>query len=636
MAEETLSEIEFYDLLRDQEIAGTIEPGFQKVLDFAVDSGNYNAKTPSEVVLKFVKSPYGQIGIPITAEVGGEIAVRKAADLALDVVNPLKKVGLVKKGAQGLASLLGIGGGNIASQKILRPDQPIDVGETKTSMAFGLAGLGAASAVHKLRVKNPDYGNFEGARVGQTTKPVALEAVDRLDAVRTQRFPSGIAARVSLVLRGQYFKIMDGLASTVPPASGSRFMGKVKRTIQEFYEDEIGRWGPHIVDNMPKMHLSQLAKDLVSDAVALVRRTSQRQFRELDDLIESGVDLRFMGKGENVSFKAAGELLDKAGKSDFKQIRKQMKSTISEHIAATAKQLRLQSKKDLKEAMRNIKGTPSDTPANRKFVEEFIKKKGDIPQMTKDLKHRVDYAILFSKKYQNKIAKTFVETLARKQPEVFLEAFMKPQGPETLKIAMGMLTPELRRHVRSALIGKISIDDVGGFLQAASTMGPGAVAELNGRQLLKNIAAWERGFGTKMAYAMFPGTGLNGLKQLAKELSVFQFEGLKIGSVAAFLLVPSAAMGIATGLAAADVWTGAFATAFGIIFIPLRYAYKFNDPKFVRRMTGLAVKAGESTGSAERRALVFISQLAAEGVEVTYVANDPLPVSGTGRHELTQ
>ena len=167
-------------------------------------------------------------------------------------------------------------------------------------------------------------------------------------------------------------------------------------------------------------------------------------------------------------------------------------------------------------------------------------------------------------------------------------------------------------------------------------MGPGAVAELNGRQLLKNIAAWERGFGTKMAYAMFPGTGLKGLKQLAKELSVFQFEGLKIGSVAAFLLVPSAAMGIATGLAAADVWTGAFATAFGIIFIPLRYAYKFNDPKFVRRMTGLAVKAGESTGSAERRALVFISQLAAEGVEASFVANDPLPVSGTGRHELTQ
>ena len=629
MAEATLSNMEFLDLLREQEIDGSIKPGMKRVLDFEVNKGRYPEKTHADVVMQFVKSPEGKIGTTIAGEIAGEGVGRKIASTAVDAANPLKKLTLAKRGVQGLGSLIGLGGGNVATQKITEPDKPIDPGETNLSVMFGLGGLGASAAINKLRFKQPEFGNFEGGRKGDFAPPIALQATERLAN-------AGIAARLASVLKNQYFEILDGISFTVPPATGK--MKSLKTTIQNFYEDQIDNWGTHVIDKMPKMHLSQLSKDLVEDAVNLVRNQSNKNFRELDELVDSGVDLSFMNKGKSVGFKEAGELLDKAGTSNFKLIRKEMKKAISEHVAGKIKQLNLKSAKDIRQAIEALKKSKSDTPENLKFITEYFKANGDAVLMTKNLKQRVDNAVMFSEKYQNKLSKTFISTLARKQPEVFLDAFLKPQGPKTLRAAMGMLTPDLRRQVRNVLIGKISKDSSGGFLQAASKLGAGGVAELSGEQLLKNIVAWEKGFGTEMSRAMFHPKGLDGLKQLAKELSVFQIEkGAKSpGSSAAFLLVPSAAMGIATGLTTGDFMDGAFLTGAGIIFIPLRYAYKFNDVNFVRRMTGLAMKSDETVKAATRRASLFVSQLAKEGIEASYVEAEQPVVSGSARHQLTQ
>ena len=120
-------------------------------------------------------------------------------------------------------------------------------------------------------------------------------------------------------------------------------------------------------------------------------------------------------------------------------------------------------------------------------------------------------------------------------------------------------------------------------------------------------------------------------------MAVFQSkEGASTGATAAFLLVPSAAAGIATGLVTGNVMDAGFVTGAGIIFIPLRYAYKFNNVKFVKKLTGLAPKTGESSKSAIRRATLFVTQLAKEGVNASFIEEEKEPVSGFGSNQLTQ
>ena len=644
-ATKELSDVEFFDILREQETNGTIDPGMKKVLDIAVNTGKYPQKTKADVLMNFVKSAPGKMLGTVGGEITGESAGRAIAGAAVDAVNPAKKVGLLGKGIKTLGALAGIGGGNAAAQKIIEPDQPIDKGETALATAFGGLGLGVGAGVNKFRSRGDDvgFGNFEGAKSNQTTKPIALQATERLSE-------AGIPARLANVLRNQYYEIMDGLASTVPPAASK--MKTLQRNIQDFYEDKIEGFAGHLVDSMPKLHLSRLSKDLVTDSVNLARQTSQRNFQELDDIVESGVNLNFMNKGV-VGFKEAGVLLEQASKANFKLIRKQMKVAISEHVAAMNKKLKIQERgntkktQNLASALENLKKTKGqDTAKNRKFLTESFKHENDPSLLTKSLKGRIDNAIIFSEKYQGKLAKTFMNTLAKKQPEVFLDAFLKPQGPDTLRKAMDMLTPDLRRQIRSSFLGKIDIGSTGGLLQQASKMGAGGVAQLDGPQLLKAIGQWEKGYGEEMSKAMFPIKGMEGLKQLAKELSVFQSkEGASTGATAAFLLVPSAAAGIATGLVTGDMMDAGFVTGAGIIFIPLRYAYKFNDVKFVKKLTGLSKRGNwadgtpktiESSKSAIRRATLLVTQLAKEGVNASFIENEKEPVSGFGSNQLTQ
>lgn len=618
----------------------------QEVLNHARAAGDVGEESMPDTAMKFIRQNplLPQVG----TEMAGEELGRRGGEALFNLLNPVKKgklavegvkqgVSLAQKGAQGLGSLLGIAGGDQTGQVITNnPGQEIDNSQTGRAVGFGAAGLGVGSVLNKFlgrrRGELPPE-KFEGGKVGQLTDPVMKRANERL-------VKAGVASRLSNVIKNELIELIDGISSSIPFAR--KKMENLQSNIQGFYEDRATAFASLSVEKMPKIHLAKLTRDMVVNAQDLASRESMRNYRELDNLVEGGVDLSFMNKGSNVSFDQASKFLLKGSKNNIAIVRKQMKKAITEHNARIVDELKLNTEAGAK-AAKNLSGTSLDTPSNRAYLKEFFKTGGNVTEASSNLIERVDNAILFSKKNINMLGETFVKKVANKQPASFLDAFVKPNDPDSLRLAMSMLDEPARQKVRHYFIGGVDPSNKGGILnQATKFADSGGVGELDGKLLINAIKQFEDGFGASMSMALFPGKGLEGLKQLGEELVGFQAKaGSKQGSTAAFLLLPSAISGVAQAIAEGSILSGmsvALATSVGLLTIPIYYANKFNDVNFVKKMTGMLPKRGESAQANVKRVSLFISQLAAQGIEAEFLPHEDVfePISGDGKHQLTQ
>ena len=618
----------------------------QTVLNHARAAGDVGEESMPDTAMKFIRqSPLiPQVG----TEMAGEELGRRGGEALFNLLNPVKKgklavegvkqgVGLAQKGVQGLGALLGIAGGDQTGQAITNdPGQEIDNSQTGRAVGFGVGGLGVGAVLNKFLGRNrgelpPE--KFKGGRKGQVTDPVMQRANKRL-------VKANVASRLSNVIKNELIELIDGISSSIPIAR--RKMSNLSDNIQGFYEDRATAFANLSVEKMPKIHLAKLTREMVVNAQELAARESVRNYRELDDLVEAGVNLEFMNKGANVSFAEASKLLLKGTEKNIAAVRKQMKKAIKEHNAGIVDKLKLDTKAGAK-AVNNIEGTSLDTPSNRAYLKEFFKAGGNVAEASANLVERVDNAILFSTKNMDMLSEKFVKTVANKQPSSFLDAFVKPSDPDSLKVAMSMLDEATRQKVRRHFIGGIDTLNKGGILnQATKFADEGGIGELDGKLLLNAIKQFEDGFGRSMSMAMFPGKGLEGLKHLAQELVGFQGKGgSKQGATAAFLLLPSAVSGVTDAIVTGSILSGmsvGLATSVGLLTIPIYYANKFNDIKFIKKMTGMLPQRGESAQANAKRVSLFVSQLAGQGIEAEFQPHEDVyqPVSGDGKNQLTQ
>ena len=596
---------ETLEILHQQEIDGTIKPEHQKILDRARQLGSARELELFERLTKGLRTPTSQIIGTVGAELLGESAGGKAAQ----AVPPVRAAAKGSQAITGLMKLLGIAGGNVAGQAVTSPD-PIDPNQTGLATGFGAAGQG----IHKLITKGrnlfrPSPPTLERTPgVNQLESSAALQSAERLLA-------KGVVPRASMVVKNQLLKIVDAIASSAPFSRGT--MRAQKESIQKFYENAAEGFSKHFVENTSKLEISTLAREIIENDVNFALTTRTRNYQALDEVSEgiNAVDLSSLGKGD-VTFLEAGILLEKASDKEFRIIRKQMRKGVDDVIESHPD--------DISININEMRELGLDSAENLKFVEELNKAGGDKAALAKNLKKKIDTALLFSEKKMRKMKKSFLEEMIKKKPEAFLDAFINPKGPRSLKSAMDLLPKKLKHKIQSHFIGKLGDRGRGGLLNKA-TIKTDAGRILDGSKLVDEIDKFEKGFGHAMGQAMFPVTGLKPLRQLGNELeAIVSKEAGGPGSTAIFLMTPGA--GITLGGFAASGFSEpsvGIATAAGVLFLPKLAARKLNDPKFVKNLIRGLKKHSADDLKMQKFMTLLSTQLTAEGINSQFVPGDP-------------
>ena len=598
------------EVLHQQEIDGTIKPEHLEVLKRARSLGRARDLTMPDKIMRLVKTPTSKI----VGTAGAEILGENLGGAAATALGP----GKFAKGGKFLAQLAGITAGNVAGQAVTGGSQEeIDPEQTAIATGFGGAGIKASDGVtwlrNKFRPNKPTIDKVEGTN--QLESSAALRSANRL-------IDAGIAPKVAHVIKNQAAEVLDAVASSSPFSKGK--MRAQSESIQKFYDEAIDGFSSHYVDNVSKGQTGNMLKELLENDVNFANRTRTRNYQALDELTENTnmVDLSFMHKGD-VSFEEAGKILETASDYDFKQIRKSMRKAVDDAVEAHPNDVSIDIGK-----MKEIKGAASE--ANIKWAEEFNRVGGDKAELSRNLKSKIDTALMFSNKKMRKMKSSFVEEVARKKPGVIVDAFLESKSPDTLKEAMKIMSRPLKHKIQSLFLGKVGGDGTGGLFYRSSIRAKDGSLILDGAKLLDEIAKFERGNNGAMGRALFPIHGLKGLKMLAEELAAITGkEGTGSGGTAIFLMTPgaflavsSAAAGLATGAGTESFSTG-LATSVGVLVLPKLAARKFNDLKFVTGLVRGIRKFGNDENKLQKFLILTVTQLIAEGINATFTPGDP-------------
>jgi hypothetical protein len=599
----TQDESDALETLHQQEIDGTIKKEHLEVLNTARQQGQVRELSMPDKMMRFVKTPTSKI----IGTAGAEIAGENLGGAAVTALGP----GKFAKGGKLLGQLLGIAGGNVAGQSVTNSsEEGINPEETVLSTLFGGLGIKASEGITGLRnMLRPNKPTVElTPGVNQLESTPAWRSANRLPS-------AGIVPRLANVIKNQAAEIVDAIASSAPFSRGQ--MRSQKESIQKFYENAAENFSKDFVSKTSKLQIGDVAKEILENDVNFALRTRARNYTALDDLAEGVpfVDLSFMNKG-TVSFSKAGEILEKASDRDFRSIRKQMKKAVDDIIESHPD--------DPTVDFSAMKELGLDTPENLAFAKEFNKVGGDKVALSKNLKGKIDTALMFSEKRMKKMKGSFIQEIVRKKPEVFLDSFINPKGPRSLKQAMDVLPKELQHKIQSHFLGSINDGGRGGLLRKASKQVDGG-RELDGASLVQQIDNFENGFGKSMGLAMFPGKGLTGLRHLGEELAAMQSKkGTATGSTAIFLMTPGAA--ITLGAFASGGFqepSTAIMTAAGVLFLPKYGARKLNDMKFVNKFVNGVKKLSNDETKLQKFLTLLSTQLTAEGINSTFVPGDP-------------
>ena len=598
------------EVLHQQEIDGTIKPEHLEVLNRARSLGRARDLTMPDKIMRFVKTPTSKI----VGTAGAEILGENLGGAAATALGP----GKFAKGGKLLAQLAGITVGNVGGQAVTGGSQEeIDPEQTAIATGFGGVGIKTSDGItwlrNKFRPNKPTIDKVEGTN--QLESSAALRSANRL-------IDAGIAPKVAHVIKNQAAEVLDAVASSSPFSKGK--MRAQSESIQKFYDEAIDGFSSHYVDNVSKGQTGNMLKELLENDVNFANRTRTRNYQALDELTENTnmVDLSFMHKGD-VSFEEAGKILETASDYDFKQIRKSMRKAVDDAVEAHPNDVSIDIGK-----MKEIKGAASE--ANIKWAEEFNRVGGDKAELSRNLKSRIDTALMFSNKKMRKMKSSFVEEVARKKPGVIVDAFLESKSPDTLKEAMKIMSRPLKHKIQSLFLGKVGGDGTGGLFYRSSIRAKDGSLILDGAKLLDEIAKFERGNNGAMGRALFPIHGLKGLKMLAEELAAITGkEGTGSGGTAIFLMTPgaflavsSAAAGLATGAGTESFSTG-LATSVGVLVLPKLAARKFNDLKFVTGLVRGIRKFGNDENKLQKFLILTVTQLIAEGINATFTPGDP-------------
>jgi len=495
----------------------------------------------------------GVTGISLLQEVSGAGGGLKAgAKLAskLPLPLPLKAIGAVG----------GAMGGNILAQLGIQGKEEIDTKETAMSglleavfpvvgkavvSGFKSAGKGVVSVVKRRVGQDIGKSRILQRLAGASSRPAPFKSPVAKDLAReTQK--AGIVVPLAAVFEGKLLSTMDSLASK--SLTGSLGMAKQTRTTQELLESSIEAFATKFTLSASPLEIAKQLHKALNDDLTTFTSLRNKMVNRLDiaALGREGakIDLSFMGR-ESVSFKEALSIL---------------KATKSRKFISKIKGAMLKSAKRLDSTPITVDPDVAKAafPENSFLAKELAEIEArQTLQSSGSFIEDVRIALGLTDKMGAKFNQTIIKRLANTNPEELLDLLLSTGRPDTVRTLFRMkdidgkplLSEDTKDGIRAVFLG---LKGEGGGLLSRASETVGAVTIIDGKKLLADIAKFEKLLGKGASMALFPGTGLQGVKRFGRMLEVLQSSrGEGSGAMALFLQTPGAVASIAITVAGA-------------------------------------------------------------------------------------
>jgi len=493
--------------------------------------------------------------VSLLQEVSGAGGGLKAgAKLASKIPLPGPLGAITRFGLKTVGAGAGASGGNVLAQLGIQGKEEADLGETALAglfeavfpivgkavvSGFKAAGKGVVS-IAKLRV-GKDIGNSKIlqrlAGVGNKPTPFKSPAAEDL-ARETQK--AGVTVPLATVFEGKLLSTMDSLASK--SLTGSTGMTSQTKTTQEFLESRIEDFAAKFTRSASPLEIAtQLQKALRDDLTT---------FKSLRNKIIGRLDIASVGReGAKVDLSGIGK-----GSVSFKEALSIIEEVKSPKITSKVKAAMLKSarKLDTTSAPIDEELAKLDFPENKFITEELEKIRAkEALQSSVDFVDDVRITFDLTERMGAKFNHTIIERLANTKPEEVLDLLLSTGRPDTVRTLFKMkdidgkplLSEDIKDGIRAVFLG---LKGKGGGLLSRAADSKGAVTIIDGKKLLGDIARFEKLLGKGASMALFPGTGLEGVKRFGKMLEVLQSSrGEGSGAMALFLQTPGAVASVA-------------------------------------------------------------------------------------------
>lgn len=548
-----------------------------QALEQAEEAGLIEGRGVGEKVLSTLKGERGMENLKdvggFGAEIGGSIAGIKAGALAgarLPLPPPLRV----------LTSLTGAGigamGGNVLKQLGIEGKEELNTTETGLAgvLEFILPGAG----------KLAQAGFKSGSKLinklsGADETPTSFKS-SRAEDLATETRKAGVTVPLASVFEGKLLSTLDSLASKSLTGSGT--MKKQGQKVQDFLEERIDKFASKFRTDATPMEVSKQIQRAIKGDVQVFNDLRNKLYGRLDlaSFQREGakVDLEFMAKGR-VSFKEAAKILQES----------------------TGSKLTPKIKSEMLKSARRLDSAPPPTQAqkarfseNSALAEELAEIEGRATldssvTFVDDLKIAFD----LTEKMGEKFNQTLLKEIAESKPEQLLDLLFNTGKSDTIAAVMKMkdihgkalLSEDTKNGIRAVFLG---LKGEGGGLLGKATKSVDGVDRIDGKKLLSEIAKFEGRIGKGVSQALFPGTGLEGVKRFGEMLQILQgSRGEGAGAMALFLQTPGAVASVAVTVAGAvageDIFnttTGLGLAGAGVILLgPMALAKMLTNPK---------------------------------------------------------